>query len=55
MKGENQNIKLKSLPEGTISAWETSESNNLKKIGEYQYNGVLTVTPKSVTTFVLNY
>jgi len=54
MKSDRQEIKLNNLPAGTISAWETSEDNNLAKISASMTNHSVNVSPQSVTTFVLS-
>jgi O-glycosyl hydrolase len=48
-----QNINFSDLPEGMLSAYETSAKNNLKNIGEFRSNETIGVAPESVTTFVL--
>ena len=54
MKSDRQVIKLNNLPGRTISAWETSADLNLAKIPVSATNQSLSVSPESVTTFVLS-
>lgn len=52
MKPEKQAIRLKNLPEGKFSAWETSEKSSLSKIVPYPDGKSITVSPESVTTLL---
>lgn len=54
MKKAKQEISLKNLPEGTFTAWETSENLNLSRSGTFASGKSVTVSPESITTFILN-
>jgi O-glycosyl hydrolase len=53
MKPDQQKIYLKNLPEGYLTAWETSENLNLSKLYESPSKNPITVSPESVTTYIL--
>jgi O-glycosyl hydrolase len=54
MKADKQDITLKNLPKGTLTAWETSDKLNLKKSEQNPGAEQFTVTAKSITSLVLN-
>ncbi|MBK7710832.1 MAG: hypothetical protein IPJ37_07720 [Bacteroidales bacterium] len=54
MKSDRQLIELKNLPEGIITAWETSGNSNLAKLDYSSSDNPLTIAPESVTTFILS-
>jgi O-glycosyl hydrolase len=54
MKTDKQAIILKNMPEGTLTAWETSEKQNLKKSEHYPADEKYTVEARSITSLVLN-
>jgi O-glycosyl hydrolase len=54
MKSKKQAISVKNLPDGRIAAWETSKNLCLAKLPCSPTVELLTVSPESVTTFVLS-
>jgi O-glycosyl hydrolase len=53
MKPEKQTINLKGLPQGTLTAWETSQNKSLEKSCTFPNSESIEVSPESVTTFVV--
>jgi O-glycosyl hydrolase len=54
MKPEKQLVRLKNLPDGTLTAWETSDKMSLKKSEQITSTEQFTVQAKSITSLVLN-
>jgi len=54
MKSGKQVIRPENLPNWKIAAWETSKDLNLAKLPGPSSGELLTVSPESVTTFVLS-
>jgi O-glycosyl hydrolase len=54
MKSEKQLVKFKNLPDGTLTAWETSKTLSLEKSYETPASDLLSVSPESITTYVLS-
>jgi len=53
MKDETQNIILQNLPQGVLTAWETSDESDLKFSGQYPSDQQFTIKANSITSLVL--
>jgi len=53
-KEQQQQFRVKNLPAGPRTAWETSGEGSLKQIQEVGTGELLTVAPRSVTTFCVS-
>ena len=54
MKKDSQELTIRNLPEGNVTAWETSSGSNLVRRPAGTQGNLLTVSPGSITTFIIS-